>query len=133
MTVSLSKKKALDAKMLKLGLLESDIEEKFIRSSGKGGQKVNRTSSCVYLKHLPSGIEVKCQIARTQVENRFFARRILCDKFQSQILKIETQKERDAYKRRKQKKRRSRKAKQKMIEHKRRRSSTKSLRKKVTD
>ena len=61
--------------MAALGIREEDLEEKFIRSSGKGGQHVNKTSTCVWLKHLPSGIEVKCMEERSQSINRFLARR----------------------------------------------------------
>jgi len=60
-----------------LGIHEKDIEEKFIRSSGRGGQKVNKTSTCVYLKHVPTGIEVKWMKERNQSLNRFLARREL--------------------------------------------------------
>ena len=67
----------LKEKMEILGIHEKDIEEKFIRSSGKGGQKVNKTSSCVYLRHIPSGIEVKSMRERNQSLNRFLARREL--------------------------------------------------------
>ena len=70
-----------------LGLREKDIEEKFIRSSGSGGQKVNKTSTCVYLRHIPTGIEVKCMRERSQSLNRFFARRELVEK----ISKVEGQ------------------------------------------
>jgi len=71
---------ALEEKMRNLGIEEKDMEEKFIRAQGRGGQKVNKSSSCVYLRHIPTGIEVKCQKARTQAVNRFFARRILTEK-----------------------------------------------------
>ncbi len=67
----------LKERMEALGILEEDLEEKFIRSSGKGGQKVNKTSTCVYLKHLPTRIEVKLMRARSQSLNRFLARREL--------------------------------------------------------
>lgn len=67
----------LQEKMEALGIHEADIEEKFVRSSGKGGQKVNKTATCVYLKHLPSGIEIKCMKDRSQSINRFLARREL--------------------------------------------------------
>jgi protein subunit release factor B len=63
--------------MQALGIREQDIEEKFIRSSGHGGQNVNKTSTCVYLRHIPTGIEVKCMETRSQSINRFLARREL--------------------------------------------------------
>ena len=133
MTISLSKTQALESRMIRLGLLESDLQEQFVRSSGAGGQKVNRTSSCVYLKHIPTGLEVKCQISRSQTDNRYFARKILCDKYEAQILKIKTEAEQERHRIQRQKKRRSRRAKQKMLEAKRQRSETKDSRKKVTD
>jgi len=68
--------------MEELGILEKDIEEKFVRSSGHGGQNVNKTSTCVYLKHIPSGIEVKCMKDRSQSINRFLARRELVKKIE---------------------------------------------------
>ncbi|MFA4920250.1 MAG: peptide chain release factor-like protein [Thermodesulfovibrionales bacterium] len=64
-------------RMEELGVLEKDIEEKFVRSSGHGGQNVNKTSTCVYLKHVPTGIGVKCMKDRSQSINRFLARREL--------------------------------------------------------
>ncbi|MGA2515898.1 MAG: peptide chain release factor-like protein [Thermodesulfobacteriota bacterium] len=75
--VSEEKNRWLKEKMEALGIHEKDIEEKFIRSSGRGGQKVNKTSTCVYLKHLPTGIEVKSMRERNQSLNRFLARREL--------------------------------------------------------
>jgi protein subunit release factor B len=78
--VSEEKNRWLEKRMEVLGIREKDIEEKFIRSSGRGGQKVNKTSTCVYLRHLPSGVEVKCMKERSQVLNRFLARRELVEK-----------------------------------------------------
>src|SRR3989337_681387 len=75
--VSEEKTRELQQRMSALGVREEDIEEKFVRSSGSGGQKVNKTSTCVYLKHIPTGIEVKCMKERSQSLNRFFARREL--------------------------------------------------------
>jgi protein subunit release factor B len=75
--VSEEKNNWLRENMKTLGLHEKDIDEKFIRSSGKGGQKVNKTSTCVYLRHVPTGIEVKCMKDRSQSVNRFLARREL--------------------------------------------------------
>ncbi len=75
--VSEEKNNWLKKRMDALGIHEKDIVEKFIRASGRGGQKVNKTSSCVYLKHLPTGIEIKYMKDRSQSINRFFARREL--------------------------------------------------------
>ncbi len=80
--VSEEKNKWLQETMESLGISEKDIEEKFIRSSGSGGQKVNKTSSCVYLKHIPTGIEVKYMKERSQPLNRFLARRELVTKIE---------------------------------------------------
>jgi len=85
--VSEEKKRWLRERMEALGLREKDIEEKFIRSSGSGGQKVNKTSTCVYLRHIPTGVEVKCMRERSQSLNRFFDRRELVEK----ISKVEGQ------------------------------------------
>jgi peptide chain release factor len=78
--VSEEKNKWLLEKMEELNILEKDIEEKFVRSSGHGGQNVNKTATCVYLKHVPTGIEVKCMKDRSQSINRFLARRELVRK-----------------------------------------------------
>ena len=74
--VSPNKEKNLLDRMKKIGIHESDLYERFIRAKGKGGQKINKTSCCVYLKHLPTGIEIKCQKERSQALNRFFARQL---------------------------------------------------------
>ena len=126
--VKRDKEEALKIKMASLGIREADIEEIFIRSSGKGGQHVNKTSTCVYLKHKPTGIEVKCQRERSQTLNRFFARRILTDKIESIILGRESAKEKRIEKIRRQKRRRSRRAKDKMLEAKKMHSEKKAMR-----
>ena len=76
------KANALVNRLKKLGVKNSNVVEKFIRSRGRGGQKVNKTASCVYLKHMPSGIEVKMQRERSQRLNRFLAWRLLADKLE---------------------------------------------------
>ncbi len=83
--VSEKKNRGLYEKMKSLGIDERDLEEKFVRSSGRGGQKVNKTSTCVYLKHLPTGIEVKCMKDRSQSINRFLARRELVEKVEKKL------------------------------------------------
>ncbi len=80
--VSGEKNRRLRDRMETLGIHEKDIEEKFIRSSGKGGQHVNKTSTCVYLRHIPTGIEVKCMEDRSQSVNRFLARRELAERIE---------------------------------------------------
>lgn len=129
--VSLEKEQQLIERMQRLGIREEDITESFIRGSGKGGQKINKTSSCVQLIHAPSGIEIRCQRERSQALNRFHARRLLCDRIEGQILGDLSKEEQAREKIRRQKRRRSRKAKQKMLEQKGRRSETKQMRKSV--
>ncbi|MBU4343509.1 MAG: peptide chain release factor-like protein [Candidatus Omnitrophica bacterium] len=115
--------------MALLGIKEVDLEEKFIRSSGKGGQKVNKSSTCVYLKHKPTGIEVKCQKERSQCLNRFLARRILVNKIESLVLGKKAEEQRKIEKIRRQKRKRSKRAKEKMLRYKKMRSEKKNLRK----
>jgi len=128
-SVSIEKEATLRAKMVLMGIKELDIEEKFIRSSGKGGQKVNKASSCVYLKHRPTGIEVKCQKERSQALNRFVARRILVDKISSLVLGKKAEEQKKIEKIRRQKRKRSKRAKEKMLRYKKIRSKKKQLRK----
>ena len=126
--ISRSKKEALEKKMRELGVYEKDLKEKFIRSRGKGGQNVNKTSTCVYLKHKPSGIEVKCQRERSQALNRFLARRILVNKIETIKLGRLSEERKRIEKIRRQKRRRSKRAKEKMLEHKAKRSQKKKQR-----
>ena len=121
-SVSKEKEDALRKKMDSLGIFEKDIVEKFIRSSGRGGQKVNKTSTCVYLKHLPTNIEVKCQRERSQAINRFLARRILTEKIEKMIRGKESEEQQRIEKIRRQKRKRSKRAKLKMLEEKRKHS-----------
>jgi protein subunit release factor B len=120
--ISSQKELALREKMKALGIYEHDIEESFVRSGGAGGQHVNKTSSCVYLRHRPTGLAVKCQEERSQAMNRFLARRLLVEKIERQILGIKTASQQLAEKIRRQKRRRSRRAKEKMLDQKHRRS-----------
>jgi protein subunit release factor B len=109
-------------------LREEDIIEKFIRASGPGGQFVNKTSSCVYLKHIPTGIEVKCQRERSQALNRFVARKLLADKIKAYQLKQINKAREEAQKIRRQQRKRSAGLKRKILEDKRRLSQKKRLR-----
>jgi len=104
--------------MKSLGIFENDIEESFVRSSGAGGQHVNKTSTCVQLLHRPTGIIVKCQEDRSQTVNRFLARRLLMERIEGQILGRKTAARQLQEKIRRQKRRRSRRAKNKMLDDK---------------
>jgi protein subunit release factor B len=126
--VSPAKEKSLAERMHALGVREEDIEEQFVRSSGAGGQKVNKTSSCVVLHHRPTGIRVKCQQERSQALNRFLARRLLLDKIEARIKGVATAAEQEIARIRRQKRKRSRRAKEKMLEAKRRQSEKKTAR-----
>lgn len=119
----------LEKRMEDLGIREADLLEKFILGSGSGGQKINKTSSCVYLKHLPSGIEIKCQKERSREMNRFWARKELCNRLEEQRDHIRSERQKKIEKIRRQKKRRSRKSKEKMLADKKSLSQKKRLRK----
>jgi protein subunit release factor B len=112
--VSEEKNQWLKNKMEALAIRENDLEEKFIRSSGRGGQKVNKTSSCVYLRHIPTGIEVKCMKDRSQSVNRFHARRELVNRIEKMSGKL-TSNDIKREKIRKQKSRRERRSRLKSM------------------
>ena len=125
------KEKLLTEKMRKFGIKESDITEKFVRSGGHGGQHLNKTSTCVYLKHTPTGIEVKCEISRNQSVNRFLARRILVNKIEESALEIKSAERQRIEKIKRQKRKRSKRAKEKILRLKKIISEKKQLREKI--
>ncbi|MFH1577238.1 MAG: peptide chain release factor-like protein [Candidatus Margulisiibacteriota bacterium] len=116
-------------RLKRLGIKDKDIIEKFIRSGGPGGQKVNKSSSCVYVKHLPSGIEVKMSRERSQALNRFLAWRLLTEKLETQVLRIKSEQQKKIEKIRRQKRKRSKRAKEKVLQQKKLRSEKKKQRK----
>lgn len=115
-----------------LGVQESDFRETFVRSSGPGGQKVNKTSTCVLLVHMPTGLSVKCQQERSQALNRFLARRILVDRIERLKTGLVAAEKMRIEKVRRQKRRRSKRAQEKMLEQKHIQSEKKNLRVKVS-
>jgi protein subunit release factor B len=127
-SVNPGKEKELKAKMDALSIREEDITESFVRSGGKGGQKVNKTSTCVYLKHIPTGIEVKCQEERSQSLNRYRARKILVKKVEELIKGRESEERLRIEKIRRQKRKRSKRAKEKMLAEKKITAEKKRLR-----
>lgn len=123
----------LALRLAKLGVRDDDLVEQFIRGTGPGGQKINKTSSTVLLRHLPSGIEVRCQRGRSQAANREFAREELCDRLEALVQQKRLSEQNAREKIRRQKRPRPRAVKEKLLEHKHRRSSTKKNRGRVQD
>jgi len=126
MSITKEKLQELAARMLRCNIREEDLVEKFILGSGKGGQKINKTASCVYLKHLPTGLEVKCQRERSRELNRYIARKELCEKLENMLFKEKSEKQQLAEKIRRQKRRRTRRQKEKMLQDKKYRGSLKT-------
>ena len=127
-SVSKKTRQGLSDKMKKLGISEQDLEESFVRSGGSGGQNVNKVSTCVVLKHAPTGLIVKCQKERTQASNRYWARRMLAEKLEVRILGRESDDAKRIAKIRRQKRKRSKRAKDKMLDAKQRHGRLKRLR-----
>ena len=100
--------------MFSLNIFEENIVENFIKGSGKGGQKLNKSSTCVQLKY--KNLEDKCQKTRSQSDNRFWDRRELCDKVMELKNDFVSKKNREYNKIRKQKIKRSKRAKEKIME-----------------
>ena len=130
--VSGSKEKELADRMTRLGIRETDVAEEFIRSSGKGGQNVNKVATCVWLKHRPTGIEVKCGRERSQALNRYFARKILAGKIEEMVLCRASERRHKIEKIRRQKRKRSKRAKERILALKKKQGEKKEFRRPVT-
>ncbi len=126
--VSEKKRQDLVLKMARLGIREQDFEESFVCSGGPGGQNVNKVATCVVLKHRPTGLFLKCQQERTQAMNRYWARRMLTEKLERQILGRKSEEDQRIAKIRRQKRKRSKRAKDKMLTLKQRHGALKKLR-----
>lgn len=127
--VNPEKQAALQQRMAAIGVRKEDLTEKFVRGSGSGGQKINKTNNCVFLKHEPSGVAIKCQMDRSRELNRFLARRELCEQLEGIRDGRKSAKKQAIEKMRRQKRRRSRRSKQRSVADKRKLSEKKSLRK----
>ena len=132
-SITEAKQRQLAERMEQLGLREADIEEKFIRGRGRGGQKLNKTSSCVHLLHKPTGTQVKCARERSQGMNRYFARRELCEKIEQARQLRTSEKQQAIEKIRRRKRKRSHRQKIRMLEDKRHQSRKKEARAPVHD
>lgn len=129
--VRIDKERALSEEMSRFGIRQKDIVEKFIRSAGPGGQNVNKTSTCVYLKHIPTGIEIKCQRERSQALNRYIARQLLIKKIRGFRLAELSKQRKLREKIRRQNRARPERLKLKILEEKRRHSQKKLLRRRL--
>jgi len=122
---------AQSQRMAALGVREGDLEETFVRSGGHGGQNVNKTSTCVMLRHGPTGVQVKCQTSRQQGYNRWLARERLLDELERRRRQRAEAERARVEKLRRQKRPRSRAAKARMLAAKARRSEVKVLRRRA--
>ncbi|HOW58591.1 MAG TPA: peptide chain release factor-like protein [Candidatus Omnitrophota bacterium] len=131
--VTEKKQQELIGRLARLGIRESDLEESFVCSGGPGGQNVNKVATCVILKHIPTGLSIRCQKERTQAMNRYWARRMLADKLETQSLGRESEESKRIFKIRRQKRKRSKRAKDKMLAAKQKRGELKRLRARPAD
>lgn len=116
-----------------LGVLPADVEEVFVRGSGPGGQKINKTASTVVLRHRPTGVEVRCQRERSQAANRLHAWDELCEKLEERLRQAERARQDAVELRRRQNRPRSRRQKQISVAGKRHRADVKAGRRAVDE
>jgi protein subunit release factor B len=114
--------------MQEASVFDEDIEESFILGGGPGGQKTNKTSNVVRLKHEPSGINIRFGETRSREDNRWLARRALAEEILEREHRRKSAKRQEIEKKRRQKRRRSRRQKQRMLEEKHHHSEIKAAR-----
>jgi protein subunit release factor B len=119
---------ALEKRLKKLGIRDEDLTESFIRGTGPGGQKINKTASTVVLRHEPTGAKVRCKRERSQSANRYWARAELCDQLEAarRAARLEEQNERE--KKRRQSRPRPKGLQEKILKTKHKRSEVKKSR-----
>jgi protein subunit release factor B len=113
-----------------LGVLPGDVAESFVRGTGAGGQKINKTSSTVVLRHGPSGTEVRCQEERSQAVNRQRAWERFCEKLEERLRVAAAARQAEAAKVRRLNRKRSARQKAILVAGKRRRGEVKAARRK---
>ena len=123
--------KDLRQTMLRMKIFEKDIKETFVRSSGPGGQNVNKVATCVVLVHLPTNIQIKSQQERSQGLNRYKARCLLVEKIEKQQRALRQRIIDERQKKKKQERKRSRASKEKMLQSKKQKSQKKKGRRRV--
>jgi len=130
--VSPEKERALAARMCAVGVREQDLDEQFVRSRGRGGQNVNKVSTCVVLRHVPTGVVVRCERARSQALNRFLARRQLLDRLEARARGVAAAAAAERARIPRPKNRRTRRAKERLLAAKRAQSEKKAGRRPPT-
>jgi protein subunit release factor B len=126
--MSPGKMNQIESEMIRLGVHDHDLREEFIRGSGSGGQKINKTNSCVQLTHTPTNIVIKCQSSRSREDNRWMARRLLCERLSDIREGIQSERQKKIHKIRAQKRKRSKRAKEKLLADKKHRGRIKQHR-----
>ncbi len=121
----------IETRLAALGMRSADVEERFILGSGRGGQKIQKTSSCVWLRHRPTGVEVRCQQERSQLANRERAWAELCAKLESRARAAAAARQDEQARDQRRHRQKSRGQKVRMIETKKRRAVIKSARGRV--
>jgi protein subunit release factor B len=129
--ISISKQKLIEDKFIKYNIKDCDLVEKFIHSSGNGGQNLNKVATCVYLRYIPLNIEIKCQKYRTQLLNRYAARKILIEEIEKKLFGEQSEQQKKIEKIRRQKRKKSKRAKEKVLASKKMNSLKKQNRQKV--